>query len=147
MGHLLSRQNRRVTPILGDGDCFFRAIAEIVYTSQDYHQKVREEIVRHIRSNATRFSHLLMSTLTIEQHTANMQVTGVWATQVEIQAATEVYCASIYLFTLTATRDSYTWHRYEPKTASTTQHFEIAHSSGIHFEVVLDATTNRASPY
>ena len=88
MSDLLARQNWRVKPIVGDRNSFFRAIAEIVYSSQEHHHKVRKNIVGYIPRNATWFNQLLISDNTIEQHVAKMQVSGEWATQVELQAAT-----------------------------------------------------------
>ena len=48
MRDLLARQNRKVIPIVGDGNCFFRAIAQLMYGSQEQHGRVRNEIVSYI---------------------------------------------------------------------------------------------------
>ena len=114
---LLSRQNRVIKPILGDGNCFFRALSDIFYSSQEYHAKVRREIVDYITLNATKFTPLLFQE-TIDQHITSMKASGKWATQVEIQAATEVYCTPIYLYTLTPSKKSYHWLQYTPRHTS-----------------------------
>ena len=148
MSDLLARQNRKVMPTLGDGNCFFRTITQLIYNTQEQHTTVRNEIISYIENNLTRFRQLLLSRdITIEQHTAWMKNIGEWATQVELQAATEVDYTHIYLFTLTPSRDFYSWYCYEPKTQSEQlqRHIEIAHPSGVHFEVVLDGNTDEAS--
>ena len=143
----LSRQNRVIKPILGDGNCFFCALSDIFYSSQEHHAKVRREIVDYITLNATKFAPLLFQE-TIGQHITSMKTSGKWATQVEIQAATKVYCAPIYLYTLTPSKKSYHWLQYTPRHASEptiTRHIELAHPLCVHFEVILDATTHKPS--
>ena len=103
----LARQNRKVQPIIGDGNCFFRAISYIIYSSQEQHRMVRSNIVDYIAKNSKKFSPYVITKKTIEERIANMCTPGEWATQVEIQAATEVYSIFIYLYTLTPTKKSY----------------------------------------
>ena len=89
---LLARQNRTVQPILGDGNSFFCAISQVTYSSQEQHQMVRNDIVDYITQNSAKFAPLVIrKDTTIEEHIAKMRVPGEWATQVEIQAATEVH--------------------------------------------------------
>ena len=96
--------------------------------------------------NSAQLGQLLIGNDIIKQHIAKMRVPGEWATQVELQAATEVYCRALYLYTLTPAKDAYQWHCYMPKTRSPIQgHIELAHPSGVHFEVVVDSATNTAS--
>jgi len=37
---LLSHQNRKVISVLGDGNCFFRALSTIIYGPQKEHERV-----------------------------------------------------------------------------------------------------------
>ena len=48
ISELLSRQNRKLLKMVGDGNCFFRAIATLFYGSQEKHADVRNEVVGHI---------------------------------------------------------------------------------------------------
>jgi len=105
MGDLLARQKRSIKPICGDGNCFFRSIAHYAYNTQEEHARVRKEIVDYTEKYASQFAPL--ASTRIEQHTAHMRTPGKWATQVEIQAAAEVYGVPIYIYTLTPTRNSY----------------------------------------
>ena len=87
-----------------------------MYGSQEQHGRVRNEIVSYIEKHATRYQTLVFNGETIEQHIEKMRTDRVWATQIELQAATDVYCTIIYLYTLTPSRNSYKWHCYEHKT-------------------------------
>jgi hypothetical protein len=142
---LLARQNRMVKPMVGDGNCLFRALSDAVYGSQEEHSVVRAEIVDYIAQNSTRFTPLVIGQNTIEEHLATMRAPGKWATQVEIQAATDVYNVNIYLYTLAPSKKSYHWLCYSPKVSSVNGHIELAHPLRVHFDIVLDAATQRAS--
>ena len=70
------------------------------------------------------------------------------ATEVEIQAATEVYVVHLYLYTLAPSKTSYHWLCYTPKQISNievSRHIELAHPLRIHFDIILDATTYKLS--
>ena len=101
---LLSWQNRKVVSVAGDGNCFFRALAVLLYGRQDEHACVRREVVGHIERNSNRFSAF---TLQVKQHVNDMRKSGVWATLVEILAAVGMYGVPLYLYTLTPNRSSY----------------------------------------
>ena len=42
----------RVAPILGDGNCFFRAIAETIWGGQERHDELRKAAVAYMRQAA-----------------------------------------------------------------------------------------------
>lgn len=146
---LLSRQNRKVISVLGDGNCFFRALSMIIYGSQEEHDRVRRNIVEMMKQNPEIFIALLPPGRTIQQHIEVMKTSRVWATQVEVQAAVEVYGVPLYLFTQTPTRNSYHWLRYTPRTQAVPTipetHLELAHPLSVHFDAVIDATTSKPS--
>ena len=57
---LLARQNRMLKSMAGDGNCFFRAIADAMHGSQEHHSLVRRDIVGYIEQNPGLFSPLVM---------------------------------------------------------------------------------------
>ena len=146
---LLAHQNRIVKPIVGDGNCFFRALSDIIYSSQEHqehHNLVRTEIVEHIAQNPTQFAPLLIQKFSIDEHLATIRLPGKWATQVDIQTASELYGTPLYLYTLTPSTKHYHWLCFTPKSDSTprlTHHIELAHPGRVHFEV--DVTTCKPS--
>ena len=87
---LLQKQNRKLKRVLGDGNCFFRALSLFLYDTQENHQKVQDDIVAFIANHQTLFSCLLIDpdgNETMEDHLQKMKKPMVWATQMEIQAA------------------------------------------------------------
>jgi len=79
----------------------------IIYGSQEEHERVRRVIVENIEQNPENSIALLSPRRTVQQHIGLMKNSRVWATQVEIQAAMEVYGVPLYLLTQTPTRNSY----------------------------------------
>ena len=73
----------------------------------------------------------------------------VWATQMELQAAVELYAVPLYLYTHTPDKKSYHWLCYTQWMRSATyikhDHIELAHPGSIHFDCIIDATTMTAS--
>ena len=49
------KMNRVVKPIIGDGNCFFRSVAQIVYGDEILHGKIRELLADFISRNRTDF--------------------------------------------------------------------------------------------
>jgi len=143
---LLSRQNRKVISILGDGNCFYRALSMIIYGSQEEHERVRGVIAENIEQNPENFVALLPPRRTVQQHIGLMKNSRIWATQVEIQTAVEV-CRVPYL--QTPTRNTYHWLCYTPRTQAAPTipqtHLELAHPLSVHFDAITDATTNKPS--
>ena len=100
----------------------------------------RNDIVSYITTNRTP---LVVSENTTMHCRSKDAGTKEWGTQVELHAAMEMYSTSLSQYTLTPTKNSYHWICYSPKTRPVTQkHIELAYPSGVHFDVVVDATTS-----
>ena len=50
------------------GNCFFRVLSDIIYSSQGHHNLVRTQIVEHIAQNPTQFAPLLIQKISIDEH-------------------------------------------------------------------------------
>ena len=55
VSRLLARLGRKLHPILGDGNCFFRALSYIMYGTEDRHTSVRASLVLFSELNAESF--------------------------------------------------------------------------------------------
>ena len=146
---------RSVIRIEGDGNCLFRALSLIVYGSEMYHLKVRELLVNFVRSNADKFKGYVTNG-TLEDHVLHMQYSRTWATQVELYAAASLFGKELFIYTPTVRRDKqYIWIRVLPfppqvslvfppnnepwpKRLTEVDHMELCHTSGKHFDVVVD---------
>ena len=85
----------------GDGNCQFRAIAYLQYKDVDAHDKVREEVVRHILNNNTpAMNNLLFEKEDRQKFCARMSDTSKpeWGNHETLIAAGDLYKKSITLF-------------------------------------------------
>ena len=53
---MLATLGRKLHPILGDGNCFFRALSYIMYGTEDRHASVRASIALFSELNADCFN-------------------------------------------------------------------------------------------
>ena len=108
--HHSTQQNRKIMPIAGNGNCFFRSLSLFLFDTQQEHLQVRKEIVKFITANTSLFDILVISAdnnYTFTTHLKNIRKSMVWASKVEIQAAADVYSVPIYLFTPKPTGNGY----------------------------------------
>ena len=81
----------------------------------------------------------------LTDHLGSMKNPMVWATQVVIQAAADLYATPIYLFTPNPTGSGNQWYHYNKRILAIPHvqhhHFELAHCSGNHVDCIVDAAT------
>ena len=70
---VLKEMNRVVKPIIGDGNCFFRLVAQIVYGDEMLHGKIRELLADFISQNCADFQPYINGDIHC-QSTANKSV-------------------------------------------------------------------------
>ena len=87
---ILCKQGRKRYSIIGDGNCMFQTFAFLAYGSESAHLKIRLLLVKFISLNISLFSPLLFGG-TINEHVAQMQHSGKWGTQIELQAVTSLF--------------------------------------------------------
>ena len=143
IGDFLARQNRITKAILGTEIAFFVRYLKYYTTHKTNMERYDAKLLNMWQTTLTYLLHWSLDKVQLN----NISTPGVWATQVEIQAATEVYGVPLYLYTLKPSTTSYHWHCYSPRirsqqyTVERINHIELAHPQQVHFEVVLDATT------
>ena len=98
--------------ILGDGNCFFRALAFLVTGSQDDHIEFRTLITTYIAHNAGLMSCYIGHSQSVNDYLqqTNMHSPSVWATEVEIFAAANMLGTSIFVFTKCG--QNYKWLKF-----------------------------------
>lgn len=146
--HLLLQQNRKIKPISGDGNCFFRSLSLLLYNTEHNHPQVRKDIVQFITDHAHLFHSLLITndrSYTLQDHVQSMKKPTVWATQLEIQATVDLYGVPLYRYTPVLSGHGYQWYHYSKRTLAVPQlrynHIELAHRNGNHFDCIIDAVT------
>ncbi len=131
--------------IIGDGNCFFRALAYSVSGSQQEHRKVRRAIVSHILQNEGMYVQFLRqrySSVAEYIATSRMKFVGTWATEMEIQAASDLIGVDIFTYSQEK------WLKYTSSNISSNrrscQHkgIYLKHVNSCHYEVVVCVKTN-----
>ena len=85
-----------IKQIAGDGNCFYRCIAQAITGSQSQHLAIRTALVDHMRRfGDTQNEYMGM---TPEDYIASRRVgdDGIWATDIEIQAMSHMLKVNIY---------------------------------------------------
>lgn len=156
----LAQQGRRRKTILGDGNCFFRAVSFVVHGSEDKHGEVRQNIMAFVAHNQERFQQYVMQG-NIEEHIITMRREGAWATQVETYGAASFYQIPLYICSPHPATKQYRWlaitpldrahlqfeDSSRPQMQSNITHVELCHTYGDHFDCVLgDKTLFPTSP-
>ena len=96
---LLLHEPSKVHPILGDGNCLFRALSYVITGTQSYHADIRSKIIQHmIEIENLLFPHTNMSLVSyLEQ--SGMANIGTWGTDIEIFTACSLLSTDIYVYT------------------------------------------------
>ncbi|VDI78599.1 Hypothetical predicted protein [Mytilus galloprovincialis] len=101
-----------IHPIIGDGNCFFRAVSFIMTGSEDYHEAVRKHLTAYMMTIPLKLSTVLPPRITVRQYLqkSNMASLSVWATEVEITAMASCLQTDIYVFSFT--EQTWKWLKY-----------------------------------
>ncbi|XP_026121918.1 uncharacterized protein LOC113104784, partial [Carassius auratus] len=134
--------------ILADGNCFFRAVAFAVSGSEEEHRKVRRAVVTHILQNEEKYvQNLRRGYSSVPEYiaTSRMKYVGTWATEMEIQAASDLIGVDIFTYT----REK--WLKYKSSNISSNRHscqhhgIYLKHVNSCHYEVVVCVKTKDGS--
>ena len=109
--------------IKGDGNCLFRALSFVVCGSQEEHSIFRQMITSYMEANED-----VMATYVPDVSsylaTSDMRNSGVWGTDVEINAASELLGTTIYV--LSPYGRNLRWLLFKPTTPSASRHKDEA---------------------
>ena len=74
----------------GDGNCFFRSIADQLDGDESLHMDYREKAVQHIRDNEDLYKWFIQDDEPFEDYVDRMDTNGEWAGQLEMKAICEM---------------------------------------------------------
>ncbi|XP_078795965.1 uncharacterized protein LOC144988822 isoform X2 [Oryzias latipes] len=121
--------------IIGDGNCYFRAISQAVSGSQNSHRKIRLAIVKQLETNPDLYSWVIgceYSSVAEYITKSRMRFVSVWATDVEIQATADLL--GVNVFVLFDGR----WLRHQSSGQQLSENaIYIENCGGTHFETVV----------
>ncbi|ESQ45705.1 hypothetical protein EUTSA_v10010936mg [Eutrema salsugineum] len=84
--------------VKSDGNCQFRALADQLYKTSDCHKRVRQEIMKQLKSRPKFYKGLVGKT-DFSEYVKNMSNESVWGDEVTLKAAADVYGVKILLIT------------------------------------------------
>ena len=123
----------RSEQIVGDGNCFFRAVSQAVCGTQKNHRRIRLAVFKQLRANPLAYTlRREYSSMADYLSRSQMQYVGTWATEVEIQAAAD--CLGVNIFTYCGDR----WLEYSCKNRQlSNQAVYLQNCNGNHYENVV----------
>lgn len=91
--------------IKGDGNCFYRCLAEILYGSQERHKRIRQEIIQYMSDDEwmtkeekiNRYRKFMTKNDCYDDYLTLHSNIGKWAEDVIIQASADKYCLHIFV--------------------------------------------------
>ncbi|XP_033725385.1 uncharacterized protein LOC117315345 [Pecten maximus] len=134
--------------ILGDGNCFFRALSFAVSDEESHHKLLRNAVVNHVMKLEDKFrSHLRPGFKSIPEYLSKsrMILDGTWATEVEILAAADLLRTNIYIYDAAVS----SWQLFSAKQIDKNSKIEqeaiyLSHLHQTHYDVVLSVKAESA---
>ena len=136
----------RIKHVIGDGNCFFRAVSYIISGTESNHIHLRKATVKHLLETNDLFSNTLSHEFrTVEEYVLKERVMdiGTWASNTEISSVANLINTDVYSFN----DQLLTWQMYSAKNpgrineVTTERGIYILYTNGNHFDVVEDVAT------
>ena len=80
----------KIRPIVMDGNCFFRAIADQLVGDEEHHLLYRKRAVDHMSKNEQLYKFFVEDDEPFADYVKRMRQPGQWAGQLEIKAVCEL---------------------------------------------------------
>ncbi|CAN6460142.1 unnamed protein product [Victoria cruziana] len=85
----------KIVPLVADGNCFFRGIADHLEGNEEEHAKYRHMVVQYIVKHREEFEPFIEDDVPFDEYCETMEKDGTWAGHMEIQAASLVCRSNI----------------------------------------------------
>lgn len=122
----LKSEDYKVKEIIGDGNCLFRSIADLIDGDQEKHERYRRLAVQHFNLHQNQFEPFVTTSgCSFEQYVEKMSKNGTWGGHAELEALSVVlkrqFCVinesqEKVIIGLQADKSfkKYIWHMTEP---------------------------------
>ncbi|XP_070573805.1 uncharacterized protein [Ptychodera flava] len=125
--------------LVGDGNCFFRAISYITTGSEKYHGQIRSKIVQHLLLNKSKFEKILrVQGQTMEQYLQQSEIAmlGKFASEVEIVASAHFLKTDIFTYMINKRWLKYSGKMVDPHIRVDKKSIYLKHCNANHYQVV-----------
>ena len=111
---LLSKQNRVLNRIEGDGNCLFRTISKKFFGDDTHHKSLRGIIIEYILTNSESFKQVLPNNKSeaIFEYCQTVNKLGTFGAQVEIYALAYFIHIPIYVYSMVGLASTWKWLQY-----------------------------------
>eukprot|EP00177_Eucheuma_denticulatum_P001843 GFKZ01003289.1.p2 GENE.GFKZ01003289.1~~GFKZ01003289.1.p2 ORF type:complete len:424 (+),score=65.08 GFKZ01003289.1:555-1826(+) len=92
---LLEGSGLTIRDVSNDGNCFFRAVSDQLYGTEDYHMKLRERACNYLSLHKEHYRFFVDDEQSFEDYVSDMRKDGVWADNLELQAISMACDANI----------------------------------------------------
>ena len=135
--------------IMGDGNCFFRAISFCLSGNENNHLLVRKAIVVHLLKNKNKFENRLRDGFAnVSNYVTKSKVfqNGTWATEMEIMVLANLIETDIYIYD----EQNFKWSIFSGKDVqlgkvTSDKGIYLRHTQGIHYDVVLSVQSSQSN--
>ncbi|KAJ4705666.1 hypothetical protein OWV82_022414 [Melia azedarach] len=117
--------------IEGDGNCQFRALADQLFCSPDYHKHVRKQIIKQLKHFKKLYEGYVP--MNYKSYLKKMKKLGEWGDHVTLQAAADRFRAKICL--VTSFRDT-CYIEIVPKDGNPTRELWLSFWSEVHYNSI-----------
>lgn len=93
--HSLEPSGLAIRDVSNDGNCFFRAVSDQLYGTEEYHMKLRERACDYLLAHKDHYQCFVDDEQSFDDYVADMRADGVWADNLELQAISMVYNVNI----------------------------------------------------
>jgi len=127
-----------IIPVMGDGNCLFRAVAHQVYGDESIHAIIREKVVEYLRLEKNYFMEYVDQNF--NSYLEDMAKDGVWGGNVEIQAMCEIYGRPIEIYAYSnAPMRSYT---NENANLTSKPPIRLSYHTRSHYNSIINPSTH-----
>lgn len=125
-----------------DGNCFFRSMSHVFSGLESYHRAIRVAVVKHIEHSTDVYRNVVRQEFTsVRQYITDSRMKYVtWATELEIQAAADLFKVNIYTYSRQK------WLKYSSSGATTVDKgIYLKHCNECHYEPIACVKDNISS--
>ncbi|KAM7272005.1 hypothetical protein ACFE04_031219 [Oxalis oulophora] len=138
----LARYGLAELQIEGDGNCQFRALADQVFHSPEYHKHVRKEVIKQLKHHRKFYESYVP--MKYKSYLKMMKKSGEWGDHVTLQAAADRYAVKICL--VTSFRDT-SYIEIIPKDKKPNRDIWLSFWSEVHYNSLYDRGVRRTTNF
>jgi len=140
---MLAGKKLRLANVRGDGNCFFRAIADQLYGSEFRHNKLRKDVVDHLKANKEEYRLFMENDIKIDKYIRLMSRDGQWGGQLEMSILAKIHKFNIIMYQVDYDDNAQEFHPWNTKGLKTVH---VTYHRGRHYNSVRSVNDPGTGP-